>query len=75
MSNKLYNGNNTDYLISGASKSGYMKNSKKGYPGDNSVGGIVKDFNTGIKNDGETKGWFEGKKSNVGVGGRGATGV
>lgn len=75
MSNKLY-GANVDYLVEGSKNKGYLKNSSKGF-GDGKTSTPNNDFNSGRDSmtvEG-TNAWFEGKKSKVGVGGRGATGV
>lgn len=78
MSNKLYNGNNTDYLIEGAGKKGYMKSSGKSYPGDEKTSDPVKDYsdNDNILESGDRieKSWFNGKNSSVGSGMRGPQG-
>lgn len=61
MANKLY-GANVDYLVEGAGKKGYHKNSNKGFS-DGKTSFPIKDFNSGYQSP---ESWFEGKKSSVG---------
>lgn len=71
MSNKLFNGNNTDYFVEGAQKKGYLKNSGKGF-GDGATSNPVNGYGEG--NDPNPANWFEGKKGSVGSGMRGPQG-
>lgn len=71
MSNKLYNGNNTDYLIEGAGKKGYLKSSGKGY-GDGKTSEPIKDYSD--TTHGFSDNIFEGKKGSVGSGMKGSQG-
>lgn len=71
MSNKLFNGNNTDYFVEDAKDKGYLKKSGKGY-GDGQTSSPVKDYDN--RNKGDSPEWFEGKKGNVGSGMRGPQG-
>lgn len=78
MSNKLYGDNVKDYLVEGAGKNGYMKISNKGF-GDGPTSPGVKNFNEELGSSygqwNSKKDWFEGNKSSVGTGGRGAKGL
>lgn len=59
MSNKIFNGNNTDYLIEGASKKGYLKSSGKGY-GDGKTSDEIKSYDD--TNKFSDNNWFQGNK-------------
>ncbi len=65
MPNKIYGDVVQGYLVEGAGKSGYVKNSNKGYgDGNASTPNTNYDSKQGVGFS--TDGWFEGKKSSKG---------
>lgn len=65
MSNKLFNGNNTDYLIEGAKDSGYLKKGKGNF-GDKNIN--VKNSGWDEQRDNDSSNWFEGTQGSKGRG-------
>lgn len=78
MSNKLYNGNNTDYFVEGSGNKGYLKKSGKSYPGDGTAGQLIKNYsdddNILEKGDAQERSWFSKGKGSVATGFRGPQG-
>lgn len=64
MSNKLFNDNNTDYLIEGAKGKGYLK-SGNGNFGDGKASSLVTNYGNDYQS---SDNWFEGKQGSKGRG-------